>query len=55
MSDKLFLQWIHDLLKEVHGEKENVDYMHKLRAIIRAYDKDKCTPNIIKQHVIKSP
>ncbi len=46
MKDKRFLQGIHDRLEKVHGEKREMDYMHKLRAIINAYPKDKETPNV---------
>jgi hypothetical protein len=46
MSDKKFLQWIHDRLHQVHGENESVDYMHKLRAVIGATDNKKFTPNV---------
>ena len=35
MSDKEFLQWIHDRLVNVHNENENFDYMIKLRKIIK--------------------
>ena len=45
MRDKLFLQWIHERLLHVHGENVNVDYMHKLRAIIAATDESVETPN----------
>lgn len=38
MRDRDFLIWIHRRL-EGHGEVDLLDYMHKLRAIIRA------TPN----------
>lgn len=34
MEDGDFLQWIHDRLKNVHKEEENVDYMIRLRNII---------------------
>ena len=34
MKDKQFLIFIHDRLEKVHGENRNIDYMHKLRAII---------------------
>ena len=46
MKDKEFLQWIHNRLKEVHKENVDVDYMHKLRAIIKDYPDDKITPNV---------
>ena len=46
MNDKAFLVWIHDRLKNHHGENENVDYMHRLRAIIAATPADRCTPNV---------
>ncbi len=46
MKDKEFLQWIHDRLQQVHDENENVDYMHKLRAVIEATDPDQLTPNV---------
>lgn len=35
MSDTEFLQWLHDRLKNVHGENPNVDYMIRLREIIQ--------------------
>ena len=46
MKDKVFLQWIHDRLTDVHKENENLDYMHKLRAVIDSIDPDKDTPNV---------
>jgi hypothetical protein len=46
MSDKEFLQWIHDRLHHIHGESIHVDYMHKLRAVINATDEDQKTPNV---------
>lgn len=33
MTDRQFLEWIHDRLEHVHGENPSVDYMVKLRAI----------------------
>lgn len=46
MKDRDFLQAIHDRLIRTHGEKASVDYMHKLRAIIRATPPDRETPNV---------
>jgi hypothetical protein len=46
MSDKEFLQWIHDRLHYQHKENVNIDYMHKLRAIIKGVPDDKRTPNV---------
>lgn len=34
MSDKEFLQWIHNRLVLIHGEVEGADYMIRLRQII---------------------
>ena len=34
IQDKEFLQWIHDRLHYVYKEPYNMDFMHKLRAII---------------------
>lgn len=45
MKDREFLMWIHERLELVHGDSPLVDYMHKLRAIIRNTPKDKETPN----------
>jgi len=47
MKDKEFLQWIHDRLRFVYGENQHVDYMIKLKSIIRSTEKDKITPNVI--------
>jgi len=44
--DSAFLQWVHDRMRFVHGENENVDYMHKLRAIIASVPNDRKTPNV---------
>lgn len=46
MNDKEFLQWIHDRLEHVHKENPLVDYMWKLRAIIKATPKEQVTPNV---------
>ena len=46
MTDKKFLEWLHDRLVNVHGEIENVDHMHKLRAVIRAIPENQTTPNV---------
>ena len=46
MKDTEFLQFIHDRFQYEHNENPNFDYMHKLRAIIKAYDKDKETANV---------
>jgi len=46
MKDREFLIWLHERLTDVHGENSHVDYMHKLRAIIKATPKDQLTPNM---------
>lgn len=43
MTDKEFLQWLHDRLVNVHNEHELFDYMHRLRAIIKSLPKDQRT------------
>ncbi len=45
MKDRDFLIWLHERLSKVHGERDMADYMHKLRAIIKATDAEKITPN----------
>jgi len=45
MNDREFLMWIHERLEHVHKESPIVDYMHKLRAIIKAIPPDQRTPN----------
>lgn len=45
MKDQDFLVWLHERLEHVHGEHPQLDYMHKLRAIIKATPKDKVTPS----------
>jgi len=46
MKDKYFLMWIHDRLADTHNENLNVDYMHKLRAIIDSIPESSETPNV---------
>lgn len=46
MSDKEFLWWIHERLVNVYGERELLDYMHHLRAIIVDMPSTKKTPNV---------
>lgn len=55
MTDKKFLQWIHDRLHYQHGEKVDVDYMHKLRAIINSTPDDQITPNVTTVFLRKVP
>ena len=45
MNDRDFLVWLHGRLQFVHGEDPTVDYMHKLRAIIRDTPLDQYSPN----------
>lgn len=45
MKDREFLIWIHERLSITHKEEDTMDYMHKLRAIIKSTDPDKDTPN----------
>ena len=47
MKDQTFLIWLHERLEMVHGENPCFDYMHKLRALIKATPKDKYTPNTL--------
>lgn len=46
MRDRDFLAWLHERLEYVHKENPHMDYMHKLRAIIKNMDKEQCTPNM---------
>ena len=46
MTDREFLQWVHDRMVFRYGENPAVDYMHKLRAVIAATSPDKSTPNV---------
>lgn len=43
MTDREFLMWIHERLEHAHGEDKLVDYMHRLRSIIRATPEDRRT------------
>jgi len=45
MKDREYLMWLHERLEHVHGESSLVDYMHKLRAIIRVTPEKRETPN----------
>ena len=46
MNDLEFMIWIHHRLTEVYGENPNVDYMHKLRAVIGSIPVDQVSPNM---------
>ncbi len=46
MTDQKFLWWLHERLVNVHGERELVDYMHHLRAIIADMSPDRQTPTV---------
>jgi hypothetical protein len=45
MTDREFLQWLHQRLEKVHGENPNVDYMIKFRAIMFATPLNQTTTN----------
>lgn len=45
MNDREFLMWLHERLEHVYNEKPMMDYMHKLRAIIRSTPKDNWSAN----------
>jgi hypothetical protein len=45
MKDREFLIWIHARLSKVHGESECMDYMHRLRSMIKRTPKDQYTVN----------
>ena len=53
MNDRDFLIWLHERLEYIHKESPTVDYMHKLRAIIKNTPKDKYTPNIATSNSLK--
>lgn len=44
MTDKEFLNWIHDRLEHVHKENRLYDYMYRLRAITESTPEEKTTP-----------
>lgn len=46
MKDREFLVWLHARLTDVHGESPTMDYMHKLRAIIKSTPADKVSPSM---------
>lgn len=46
MKDQFFLMWLHESLIKVHKVSPSCDYMYKLRAIIRATDPNKMTPDM---------
>jgi hypothetical protein len=46
VNDRDFLIWLHERLTEVYGEKPTMDYMYKLRAIIKTTPADQLTPNL---------
>jgi len=45
MYDRDFLIWLHERMEHVHQESHLVDYMHKLRAIIKRTPPKQMTPN----------
>lgn len=45
MHDRDFLIWIHEWLEHTHGEKPTLDYMRKLRAVIKGTDRMQLSPN----------
>jgi len=47
MTDREFLTWLYERLEYVHHENPNVDYMHKLRAIISNTPPDRRTANTV--------
>lgn len=53
MKDRQFLMWLHRRLVCTHHESECVDYMHKLRAIIRATPADRESPNWITENSLE--
>lgn len=38
MTDKEFLNWIIDRLIHVYGESPNVDFVHRLRKIVKSLE-----------------
>lgn len=45
MKDKDFLKWIYVRLQNVHGESPLLDYMRKLRCVIKSIPKDQESAN----------
>jgi hypothetical protein len=46
MTDREFLLWLRDRLVYRYHESPNVDFVHKLNAIIQATPIDRVTPNV---------
>lgn len=46
MRDRAFLIWLHEQLVNLHGEHPSMDYMRRLRAIIKMTPADRETPNV---------
>jgi len=46
VKDREHLIWIHERLVKWHGEDPLIDFLHKLRAIIKNTPADKESPNI---------
>ena len=38
MTNKEHLQWIHDRIVNVYGESENVDFLIRMREIIKTFN-----------------
>ena len=38
MTDKEYLQWIHDRIVNVYGENENVDFLFRMKEIIETFN-----------------
>jgi len=53
MNDREFLIWIHCRLTDVYGESPLIDWLHKLRAIIKHTPPEKNTPDIGSGNSIK--
>ena len=47
MSDREYLMWLHERLVNEYGVPECADYMHKLRAIIKATPREQRSPNMV--------
>ncbi len=50
MTDKQFLQWIHDRLVNQHGESSGCDYMRNLRGIIKEMpeeEQERCVCGVV--------